>query len=267
MSPLRLRASLLLPLPLLLLLPLGGRLLAAARRAPGAAGSAAESARGPLGGSAGRFVSPERHACSWRLLPSAPGPAAAAGSELRLRCRGPDGARRRCAYRGEPERCAAYAARGPRYWKQVLGGLRRKPRPCQDPAPLQARLCAGDRGHGAELRLVSHASPPAGPAAAGFPPDPKPRTRNRGPTRQPAIGPAATAPPPPRSARPKGKQASEKKTQGGKRKAAASDPGEERPLGTGPDPDGLDGNAQFAETYCAARWHSLCNFFVRFWHG
>ncbi|XP_054585240.1 fibroblast growth factor-binding protein 3 [Eptesicus fuscus] len=260
MSPLRLRASLLLLLLLLLLL--GGCLLAAARRDPGAAGSAAEPARGPVGGSTGRFLSPERHACSWQLLPSAPGPAA--GSELWLRCQGPDGARHQCAYRGEPGRCAAYAARGSRYWKQVLGRLRRKRRPCRDPAPLTARLCAGGKGHGAELRLVSHASPPARPTTAGFPRDPKPRTGNRGRAREPAIGPAATAPPP-LSARPKGKP-SEKKAKGGKRKAA-SDPDDERPLGTGPDPDGLDQNAKFAETYCAEKWHSLCNFFVSFWNG
>lgn len=261
MSPLRLRASLLLLLLLLLLL--GGCLLAAARRDPGAAGSAAESARGPVGGSTGRFLSPERHACSWQLLPPAPGPAA--GSELWLRCQGPGGARQQCAYRGEPGRCAAYAARGSRYWKQVLGRLRRKRRPCRDPAPLTARLCAGGKGHGAELRLVSHASPPAGPTTAGFPRDPKPRTGNRGRTREPAIGPAATAPPP-LSARPKGKPSEKKANKGGKGKAA-SDPDEERPLGPGPDPDGLDQNAKFAETYCAEKWHSLCNFFVSFWNG
>lgn len=247
MNPLRLRA----PLPLLLRLLLGGCLLAAARRDPGAAGSAAESARGPVGGSSGRFVSPARHACSWQLLLSAPGPAA--GSELWLRCEGPDGRRRRCAYRGEPERCAADAARRARYWRQVLRRLRRKRRPCQDPAPLAARLCAGGKGRGAELRLVPHA-----------PQDPKPRTRSRDRPREPAIGPAATAPPP-RSARPEGKP-SGKKTEGGERKAA-SDAGEERALGPGPDPEGLGQNVQVAETYCAEKWHALCSLLVSVWNG
>ncbi|XP_057591133.1 fibroblast growth factor-binding protein 3 [Hippopotamus amphibius kiboko] len=257
MSALRLRAS----SSLLLLLLLGGCLLEVAGRNQGAAGSAAKSAPGPAGGSSGRFLSPERHACSWQLLPPVPGPAA--GSELALRCQGPDGARQQCAYRGEPGRCAVYTARRSHYWKQVLGGLRRKRRPCQDPAPLKARLCAGKKGHGAELRLVSHASPFVSPTAAGVPRDAKPRARSRGQPREPGPGPAAGAPAPP-SAAPKGKPS--EKTKGGKRKAAW-DPDEKRPLGTRSDPDGLDENSKLTETYCAEKWHSLCNFFVNFWNG
>ncbi|XP_039086113.1 fibroblast growth factor-binding protein 3 [Hyaena hyaena] len=259
MSPTRQRAS--VPLLLLLLLLLSGCLLVAAGRDQGAAGSAAEPAPGPAGGSSGRFVSPERHACSWQLLLPAPGPAA--GSELALRCQDPAGARHQCAYRGQPERCAAYAARRAHYWKQVLGGLRRKRRPCQDPAPLKARLCAGRKGHGAELRLVPHASSPARPTAAGSPGDPKPRARSRGRPREPARGPSREARLP-AGAPPRGKPS--EKTDAGKRKAA-SDPDHERPLGTGPDPDGLDENAKLTETYCAEKWHSLCNFFVNFWNG
>ncbi|XP_054428441.1 fibroblast growth factor-binding protein 3 [Pteronotus mesoamericanus] len=254
MGPLRLRAS--------LSLLLGGYLLAAARRDEKLAGTAAESARGPAGSSSGRFISPEHQACSWQLLLSAPGPAV--GSELSLRCQGRDGVRHQCAYRGQPERCAAYAARGSHYWKQVLGGLRKKRRPCQDPAPLKARLCAGKKGHGSDLRLVPRASLPAGPTAAGFLRDPKPRARGRGRPREPAIGPAARVPLPP-STRPQGKL-SEKKTKGGKRKAAL-DPEEERLLGIGPNSDGLDENTKLTETYCAEKWHSLCNFFVSFWNG
>ncbi|EFB20898.1 hypothetical protein PANDA_004206, partial [Ailuropoda melanoleuca] len=208
MSPLRLQAS----LSLLLLLLLGGCLLVAARRDKGAAGSAAEPASGPAGGSSGRFVSPERHACSWQL---------------------------------------------------VLGGLRKKRRPCQDPAPLKARLCAGKKGHGAELRLVPQGSSPVRPTAAGFPRDPEPQARSRERLREPAPAPAGGARLP-ASKSPRGKPS--EKTKAGKRKVA-SDPEEERPLGTGPDPDGLDENAKLTETYCAEKWHSLCNFFVNFWNG
>ncbi|XP_019651824.2 fibroblast growth factor-binding protein 3 [Ailuropoda melanoleuca] len=257
MSPLRLQAS----LSLLLLLLLGGCLLVAARRDKGAAGSAAEPASGPAGGSSGRFVSPERHACSWQLVLRAPGPAA--GSELALSCQDPAGALQRCAYRGEPERCAAYAVRSAHYWKQVLGGLRKKRRPCQDPAPLKARLCAGKKGHGAELRLVPQGSSPVRPTAAGFPRDPEPQARSRERLREPAPAPAGGARLP-ASKSPRGKPS--EKTKAGKRKVA-SDPEEERPLGTGPDPDGLDENAKLTETYCAEKWHSLCNFFVNFWNG
>lgn len=227
MSPPRLRAS-----PSLLLLL--GCLLAAA-------------ARDPASGSSGRFVSPEQHACSWQLLLPAPG--AAAGGEVGLRCRGPDGARLECAYRGEPERCAAYAARGTHYWKQALGALRRKRRPCLDPAPLRPRLCAGRKGRGAELRLVSRPAPSRGTPVRDLPGEPRARARSRG--RAPSSLP---------------KEKTSEKTKAGKRKAA-SDPGEDRPMGTGPHPDGLDENAELAETYCAEKWHSVCNFFVNFWNG
>ncbi|MBZ3876108.1 Fibroblast growth factor-binding protein 3 [Sciurus carolinensis] len=255
MSPSRLQGS-------LSLLLLSCCLHAAARRDKGVAGNVAKPASGPTGSSSGRFMSPEQHACSWQLL--LPTPGAAAGSELALRCQGPDGARHQCAYRGEPERCAAYGARRSHYWKQVLGGLRKKRRPCQDPAPLQPRLCAGKKGLGAELRLVPGASLPAGPTATGFPREPRLRARSRGTPRQSAPDPGAAVAPSPNS--PPKEKSSERKTRAGKRKAA-SGPLEERPMGTGPGSDGLDQNAELTETYCAEKWHSLCNFFVNFWNG
>nr|XP_012310127.1 fibroblast growth factor-binding protein 3 [Aotus nancymaae] len=260
MSPPRLRAS--LSPSLLLRLLLSRCLLAAAGREKWAAGNVVEPVPRPAGGSSGRFLSPEQHACSWQLLLPAPG--ARAGSEIALRCQSPDGARHRCAYRGEPERCAAYAARRSHFWKQVLGGLHKKRRPCHDPAPLQARLCAGKKGQGAELQLEPRAFPPARPTAARFAGKPKPGAGSRGRPREHAPG-AAAGTPLPQSAPPKEKP-SERKTKGGKRKVA-SVPNEERPLGTGPDPDGLDEKAELTETYCAENWHSLCNFFVNFWNG
>ncbi|XP_078202984.1 fibroblast growth factor-binding protein 3 [Callithrix jacchus] len=227
LSPPRLRASLSPSLPLL-----SGFLLAAARGEKGAAGNVVEPVPGPAGGSSGRFLSPEQHPCSWQLLLPAPG--ATAGSELALLCQSRDGARHRCPYRGEQESCAAYAASRSHFWKQVMGRLR------HDPAPLQARLCAGKKGHRAELRLEPRASPTARPTAAGFAgkPKPKPGAGSRGRPRERAPG-AAAGTPLPQSAPPKEKP-SERKTKGGKRKAA-SVPNEERPLGPGPTPTGWTG--------------------------
>ncbi|XP_012578862.1 PREDICTED: fibroblast growth factor-binding protein 3 [Condylura cristata] len=254
MSLSRLRTS-------LMLLLLSTCLLASAGSAKGVAGRASERVPGPAGGSSGRFVSPERHACSWQLLLSAPG--REAGSELALRCQGPDGARHHCAYRGEPERCADYAARRSHYWKQVLSGLRKKRLPCHDPAPLKARLCAGKKGHRAELRLVPQGFSPARSTALVIRPEPKPWAKGRGRPRGRSLGPSAWAPPPPSMA-PKGKPSEEAKA--GKRKAA-SDHDVGLSPGTQPDPDGLEENAKLTETYCAEKWHSLCNFFVNFWNG
>ncbi|XP_006831198.1 PREDICTED: fibroblast growth factor-binding protein 3 [Chrysochloris asiatica] len=234
----------------LLLVVLADCLLAAARKDQGAAGSAAPPALDLARGSSGRFVSPEQHACGWQLL--LPTPGAAAGSELALSCQGPDGARYQCVYHWQPELCAAYAARGAHYWKQVLGRLRKKRLPCHDPARLRVRLCSGKKGHGAQLRLAPRASRPAGSTAAGFPRKPKPRVRG-----------LESAPPASTLSKEK---PSEKKTKGGKKKGILS-PDEERHMGTGLDLDGLDQNAELTETYCAEKWHSLCNFFVNFWNG
>ncbi|XP_007949447.1 fibroblast growth factor-binding protein 3 [Orycteropus afer afer] len=243
------------------LLLLSGCLLAAARKDKGAAGSATQQVLDPAGGSSGHFVSPGQHACSWQLLVPAPG--AAVGSQLGLSCQGPDGVRYQCVYHWEPQSCAAYAARGALYWKQVLGRLRKKRLPCHDPARFRARLCSGKKGHGAELRLAPRASPPAGPTTAGFLREPQPRARGRGRPREPVRGPAAGTPPP-ASTQSKEKR-SEKRSKVSKRKGVSSP--QEQPMGTGPDLDGLDENAALSETYCAEEWHSLCNFFVNIWNG
>nr|XP_042141324.1 fibroblast growth factor-binding protein 3 [Peromyscus maniculatus bairdii] len=181
-NPPRPRAS---PSPLrLLLLLLGCCLLAAARKDKGAAGREAAPASGPKGGSSGRFVSPEQHACSWQLLVPAPG--TPTGGELALRCQAPGGARLHC-------------------------------RPAEHP---------------------------------------RPRARSRARPRQPVRSPSS----------PPEEKPSRAKTSAGGRKAG-SDRVPEPPTVAELQPDGLDQNAELTETYCAEKWHSLCNFFVNFWNG
>ncbi|XP_064320568.1 fibroblast growth factor-binding protein 3 [Phalacrocorax carbo] len=122
---------------------------------------------------AGRFSTAERHRCSWELR------SAAAGSELRLSCRAPagGGAARSCAYRGEPRLCPAYGGHSRRYWRQVLGRLRRRrPHPCAPGGPLGPRLCGPGRAPPeAQLRLLPGPGPPSAPPA---------------PSAQPSAGPA-----------------------------------------------------------------------------
>ncbi|XP_043835889.1 fibroblast growth factor-binding protein 3 [Dromiciops gliroides] len=274
------------------LLLLGCCLLGAstARKNKDSTRGAAESVPGPAGGSSGRFSNPEQHACSWQILLPAPGDSAApgaegagAGSELAVSCQSPDGSHYQCAYRGEPQRCAAYNARGPQYWKQVVGKLRKKRRPCHDPAPLKARLCGGKKGQGAELHLVSRpldaASAGASSAATALPGEGKGRSKGRsrghGRGREPAPGaeegPSLPRVPPPSGTPALGGVAKEKglgkKGSGGKRKETPPSD-EERPMEAGPAPGGpLEFNEELTETYCAEKWHSLCNFFVNFWNG
>ncbi|XP_006880472.1 PREDICTED: fibroblast growth factor-binding protein 3 [Elephantulus edwardii] len=240
------------------LLILGSCLLAAARRNQGAASRAAPVARDSAGASSGRFVSPERQACSWQLRE--PGPGAARGGELALSCQAPDGARSQCVHRWEAASCAAYAAREAHYWKALLGRLRKKRLPCHDPARLQARLCAARKAHGASLRPAPRAPPRPIPSTQ----EPKPRARVRGRPREPVPGPNAEASPPTSTA--SKEHPAEKKTKGAKKKGVWG-PEKELPLGTRSDLDRLDENSELTETYCAEKWHSLCNFFVNFWNG
>ncbi|KAL1787759.1 fibroblast growth factor-binding protein 3 [Sigmodon hispidus] len=231
-----------------LLLLLGCCLLAAAGKEKGAAREAAP-ASGPTGGSSGRFVSSEQHACSWQLLVPAPG--TQAGGELALRCQAPGGDRLHCVYRGHPERCAASGIRRSHYWRRLLGALRRKPHPCLDPKPLPPRLCARKKA-GAQLH------PPARPTLYAQPAEqPIHKARSRAPPRQLVRSPSS----------PPQEKPSRAKTSAGGRKA-----GWERvpepPAVAGLQPeDGLDQNAELTETYCTEKWHSLCNFFVNFWNG
>lgn len=244
-SPPRPRASL---SPLSLLLLLGGCLLSAAGRDKGAAGREVARASGPGDGSSGRFVSPEQHACSWQLLVPAPG--TPTGGELTLRCQAPGGASLHCTYRGHPERCAATGSRSAHYWKRLLGALRRRQRPCLDPAPLPPRLCA-HKTAGAELHRPAHRSLPARPSE-----EPRPRVRSRARPRQSVRS---------SSSQPEKKPLLVKSNSGGRK--AGSDPVPEPPAAVGLQPNGLDQNAELTETYCTEKWHSLCNFFVNFWNG
>lgn len=244
-SPPRPRASL---SPLSLLLLLGGCFLSAAGRDKGAAGREVARASGPREGSLGRFVSPEQHACNWQLLVPAPG--TPTGGELALRCQAPGGASLHCTYRGHPERCAATGSRSAHYWKRLLGALRRRPRPCLDPAPLPPRLCA-HKTASAELHPPAYSNLPARPSE-----EPRPRVRSRARPRQSVRSP---------SSQPEKKPLLVKSNSGGRK--AGSDPVPEPPAAVGLQPNGLDQNAELTETYCTEKWHSLCNFFVNFWNG
>ncbi|XP_044518562.1 fibroblast growth factor-binding protein 3 [Gracilinanus agilis] len=259
----------------------------AARKNKDSTRGAAEPVSGPAGGSSGRFSNPDQHACSWQILLPAPrDPSAAgaggeeAGSELAVSCQSPDGSRYQCAYRGEPQRCAAYNARGPQYWKQVVGKLRKKKRPCHDPAPLKARLCGGKKGQGAELHLVLRpadaASSGASSAATTLPGEGKGKgkSRSRGQNRVRDSGPGAEEGPnlpraPPPSGIPALGGVAKEKGLGKKGKRKETPPSdEERPMDSGPAPGGPpEFNEELTETYCAEKWHSLCNFFVNFWNG
>ncbi|XP_041516690.1 fibroblast growth factor-binding protein 3 [Microtus oregoni] len=234
---------------LLLLLLLECCLLAAAGKDKGEAGREAGPLSGPTGGSSGRFVSPEQHACSWQLL--VPAPETPTGGELVLSCQAPGGARLHCAYRGHPERCTTSDARRSHYWKRLLGALRRRPRPCLDPKPLPPRLCARKKV-GAELH------PPARPTlSARSVEQTRARARSRARQRQTVLSPSSLPPK---------EKLSRTKTRVGRRKVGA-DPVPEPSAVAGLQPDGLDQNAQLTETYCTEKWHSLCNFFVNFWNG
>ncbi|XP_039403845.1 fibroblast growth factor-binding protein 3 [Mauremys reevesii] len=254
------RVSRALPLSLLLLGCLGG----AASGQPRGAGEKAE--RPAPWAQAGQFSTREQHVCSWQLVRGEE------ATELQLSCQAPgEGGSEglRCAYRGQPERCAAYSAKSRQYWKQILGKLRRKRRPCQDSSPLKARLCSNKNGPPeAQLRLAPASPSPAAPGAAGDPA--RGNAKGRGsvqeaPTLQQPGAPGAKAMSSGAHA-----GAPEKRGKAGKRKGGAGFPvpPERRPPTAGGNPEPpTELSEDLAETYCAEQWHSLCSFFVNFWNG
>ncbi|XP_067409073.1 fibroblast growth factor-binding protein 3 [Emydura macquarii macquarii] len=252
------RAARALPLSLLLLSCLRG---AAGGQGREAAEKAEQSARRAQ---SGQFSTREQHVCSWQLVPGEE------ATELRLSCRAPGGGGSeglQCVYRGQPERCAAYPAKGRQYWKQILGKLRRKRHPCQDSSPLKARLCSSKKGPPeAQLRLVPPS--PSAPGAAGDPA--RGRAKGRGqaheaPTLQQPEAAGAKA-----MSSGAHLGALENRGKAGKRKGGPGSPlpPEERPPTAGGSPEPPTELAEdLAETYCAEQWHSLCSFFVNFWNG
>uniref|UniRef100_A0A8C6XI81 Fibroblast growth factor binding protein 3 n=1 Tax=Naja naja TaxID=35670 RepID=A0A8C6XI81_NAJNA len=87
----------------------------------------------------GQFSTRDKHLCSWQLI------SGERDTELQITCHPAEGEPQRCIYRGQPELCAAYSAKGRQFWKQILGKLRRKHHPCQDTSPLKSRLCSSKK--------------------------------------------------------------------------------------------------------------------------
>ncbi|XP_074855644.1 fibroblast growth factor-binding protein 3 [Carettochelys insculpta] len=219
----------------------------------GAAGGKAE--RPAAGPQSGQFSTREQHVCRWQL---ARGEEAA---ELQLSCQAPGGGGSeglRCAYRGQPERCAAYAAQSRQYWKQIVGKLRRKRHPCLESGPLKARLCAKGPPE-AQLRPAPPspaASPARGRAKSRTQEAPTPQQQQPGAPGAKALSGGAHAGSP------------GKRGKAGKRKGGSPAPPEARPptAGASPEPP-VEPSEDPAVTYCADQWHSLCSFFVNFWNG
>ncbi|XP_025028661.1 fibroblast growth factor-binding protein 3 [Python bivittatus] len=216
----------------------------------------------------GQFSTRDKHLCSWQLI------SGEGETELQISCHPAEGEAQWCVYRGQPELCAAYSAKGRQFWKQILGKLRRKRHPCQDTSPLKSRLCSSKKeASEAQLHLV-HTTPTTDILVA---------TASVSQGRAKGKGHAKNLSASQRSSQvsrdmiitnPAKNGALRKQKKGGKRKgnpnstAAPTHPPHRQPTAV------VEGtlqptelNADVVDTYCEEKWHSLCNFFVNFWNG
>ncbi|XP_058043865.1 fibroblast growth factor-binding protein 3 [Ahaetulla prasina] len=220
----------------------------------------------------GQFSTRDKHLCSWQLI------SRERDTELQLTCQPAEGEAQRCVYRGQPELCAAYSAKGRQFWKQILGKLRRKRHPCQDTSPLKSRLCSSKMETSeAQLHLVQTTpSTPSTdvPVATANVTQGSPKGKSHG-KNLPASQRSPQAHQDMIITNPAKNGALRKQKKGGKRKGNAnSSAAPTRPTPRQPTTAVVEGtvrptelNADVVEAYCEEKWHSLCNFFVNFWNG
>uniref|UniRef100_A0A8C5WY26 Fibroblast growth factor binding protein 3 n=1 Tax=Laticauda laticaudata TaxID=8630 RepID=A0A8C5WY26_LATLA len=186
----------------------------------------------------GQFSTRDKHLCSWQLI------SGERDTELQITCHPAEGEPQRCIYRGQPELCAAYSAKGRQFWKQILGKLRRKHHPCQDTSPLKSRLCSSKKETAeAQLHLVQTTPSTDIPVATASVTQGSPKEKSHGKNLLRKGNPNSPAAP----THPAHRQP-----------ATAAVEGTVRPT---------ELNADVVDAYCEEKWHSLCNFFVNFWNG
>ncbi|XP_013921997.1 PREDICTED: fibroblast growth factor-binding protein 3 [Thamnophis sirtalis] len=217
----------------------------------------------------GQFSTRDKHLCNWQLI------SGERDTELQITCHPAEGEAQRCVYRGQPELCAAYGAKGHQFWKQILGKLRRKRHPCQDTSPLKSRLCSSKKDTpGAQLHLVQTLPSTEVPVATASVTQGSPEGKSRG-KNLPALQRSPQAHRDMTVTNPAKNGALKKQKKGGKRKGNPNSsvvptrPAHRKPTTTVVEvtarPTEL--NADVVDAYCEEKWHSLCNFFVNFWNG
>lgn len=217
----------------------------------------------------GQFSTRDKHLCSWQLI------SGERDTELQITCHPAEGEAQRCVYRGQPELCAAYGAKGRQFWKQILGKLRRKRHPCQDTSPLKSRLCSSqEEASEAHLHLVQ--TTPSTDTLVATASVTQGSSKGKGHGKNlPASQRSPQVPQDMTITNPAKNGALRKQKKGGKRKGNPNSPAAPtRPPHRQPTTAIVEGrvqptelNADVVDTYCEEKWHSLCNFFVNFWNG
>uniref|UniRef100_A0A670ZIY9 Fibroblast growth factor binding protein 3 n=1 Tax=Pseudonaja textilis TaxID=8673 RepID=A0A670ZIY9_PSETE len=195
--------------------------------------------------------------------------------ELRKRCLTCRIFPQRCIYRGQPELCAAYSAKGRQFWKQILGKLRRKHHPCQDTSPLKSRLCSSKKETPeAQLHLVQTTPSTDVPVVTASATQGSPRGKSHDKNLLASQG-SPQAHQDRIITKPAKNGALKKQKKAGKRKGNPNSPAAPtHPAHRQPTTAVVEGtvrptelNADVVDAYCEEKWHSLCNFFVNFWNG
>ncbi|KAG8135417.1 hypothetical protein E2320_008438 [Naja naja] len=217
----------------------------------------------------GQFSTRDKHLCSWQLI------SGERDTELQITCHPAEGEPQRCIYRGQPELCAAYSAKGRQFWKQILGKLRRKHHPCQDTSPLKSRLCSSKKETPeAQLQLVQTTQSTDVPVTTASVTQGSPKGKSHGKNLLASQG-SPQAHQDRLVTNPAKNGALKKQKKAGKRKGNhSSSAAPTRPALRQPTIAVVEGtvrptelNADVVDAYCEEKWHSLCHFFVNFWNG
>lgn len=135
-----------------------------------------------------------------------------------------------CRYAGKPDLCEAYGVKSSQYWKQLVGKLKKRQNACEGEKVLKAKTCKKAPAE-AHMKLAQNSAE---------------EERKAGKKR--------------------GGKSERKKKDGVEEEEGLEEAGrpEQR---TGLQEEGVLSDMAPVQSYCSEGWHSVCNFFVRFFEG
>lgn len=187
----------------------------------------------PLLGS-GQLSTKDGHRCTWETLERG------ANILLQVSCSVPaeDGLKPpyTCQFAGKPQECSVYSTQSSQYWKQVVGKLKKRMNACEGEKVLKTRLCK--KAPSASHMKLTERSGEETTTHISEGKQEESKLKTEAPVR-------------------KEKEVQKEKEEEGKKE-------EDEEFGVLN--DGVS-DMEPAVSYCGEGWHSVCNFFVKFFDG
>ncbi|XP_016377689.1 fibroblast growth factor-binding protein 1-like [Sinocyclocheilus rhinocerous] len=183
----------------------------------------------------GQLSTKDGHRCTWETLERG------ANILLQVSCTAPSeeglGPHYTCQFAGKPQECSVYSTQSSQYWKQVVSKLKKRKNACEGEKVLKTRLCkkAPSASH---MKLTERSGEETTTQMSkGMPEESKRKTE--APTR-------------------KVKEVQKEKEEEVKK---------EEDEGFGEVVNDGFSDMEPAVSYCGEGWHSVCNFFTKFFDG